>query len=270
MKSTLLLLLSFILLSSCSKDEIGIPVPETQKIIHISHTRDNTQGVIHPKLQDLPLDQYKMHLLGGDLDLFTSADTETIQIWDDYFNFSSPNTLWSLGNHDTSNRNLVEEATERPSFYTYTAYDICFLVLDTELDLSNITGEQLELVKAVTDTISESKNLIVMTHKLLWLQGNDEVASFLESVPNGGPGDCGFCTNPNNFYNDVYPLLTEVQNRGVDVWCIAGDLGIKTSEFSYTLPEGISLIASGLNVWAEENKIIELERIEGGNWSWKC
>lgn len=174
-----------------------------------------------------------MYLLGGDLDLFTSADIETIGKWDELFNFSAPTTLWTLGNHDTSNRNIIEDVTQHPSFYTYTAHGICFLILDTELDLSRITGEQLELVKAVTDTISESKNLIILTHKLHWLQGNEEVTSYLEAVPNGGPGDCGFCTNPNNFYEDVYPLLTEVKNRGVEVWCIAGDIGLKRTKFNF-------------------------------------
>lgn len=269
MKNSFLLLFFFLSLFACDKSEIEAPVPEIEKIIHISHTRENTQGVVHPKLLDIPLANYKMHLLGGDLDLFTSADIETIGKWDELFNFSAPTTLWTLGNHDTSNRNIIEEVTERSSFYTYTAHDICFLVLDTELDLSRITGAQLELVKSVTDTISESKNLIVLTHKLLWLQGNEEVTSYLETVPNGGPGDCGFCTNPNNFYEDVYPLLTEVKNRGVEVWCIAGDIGLKVTEFNYALPEGIVLMASGLNVGAVENKIIEMERIVGEEWSWR-
>lgn len=268
MKNFILLLLSFLTLFGCKKPEIETPLPEVEKILHISHTRDDIQGVIHPKLREIPLANYKMHLLGGDMDVFTSADTENMQNWDDLFDFSALTTLWTLGNHDVNNRDLIEDFTERPSFYTYTDYDITFLVLDTDLDLSRITGEQLEMLETVTDTISESKNLVVLTHKLLWLQGNEAVEPFLETVPNGGPGDCGYCTNPNNFYEDVYPHLVDVQNRGVQVWCIAGDIGKKTSEFDYILPEGVRLLASGLNITAEENKILELVRTFGEeDWS---
>lgn len=266
----LLLFLSFLTFFGCQKPEIETPLPAVEKILHISHTRDDVQGIIHPKLQNIPLANYKMHLLGGDLDVFTSVDTENMQQWDEYFDFSAPTTLWALGNHDISDRAIIEEYTERPSFYTYSAYDITFLVLDTQLNASHITGEQLEMVKSVTDTISESKHLIVLTHKLLWLQGNEEMESFLETIPNGGPGSCGYCTNPNNFYEDVYPSLVEVQNRGVKVWCIAGDIGHKVSEFSYTLPEGVLLLASGLNITKDENKVLELEREVGGmDWSWR-
>lgn len=270
MKNFFLLLFSFLTLFGCKKPEIETPLPTVEKILHISHTRDNTLGVIHPKLLDIPLANYKMHLLGGDIDVFTSTDTEIMQKWDNLFDFSAPTTLWSLGNHDVTNRDIIEDFTERPSYYTYTAYDITFLVLDTQLNSSKIKNEQLELVQSVTDTISESKNLIVLTHKLIWLQGNDEVESFLETIPNGGPGDCGYCTNPNNFYEDVYPLLVDVQNRGVKVWCLAGDLGQKVSEFQYTMPEGIQLIASGLNITQEENKVLEFERVVGEeDWTWR-
>ena len=269
MKNFALLLLSFLSLFGCKEPEIVTPLPEVEKILHIAHTRDNNQGVIHPMLRDVPLANYKMHLLGGDLDVFTSQDSENMQNWDDLFDLSAPTTLWALGNHDVSNRNLLEDFTERPSFYTYTAHDITFLVLDTQLDASNIKDEQLELVKSVTDTISESKNLIILSHKLFWLQGNEELESYLETIPNGPPGTCGYCTNPNNFYEDVYPDLVNVQNRGVKVWCIAGDLGQKVSEFQYTLPEGVLLLASGLQVTEDDNKVIELERVFGEEWTWR-
>jgi len=53
-----------------------------------------------------------------------------------------------MGNHDLSNRSLVEEYTGRPSFYSLFYGQVTFLVLDTELDAmvsqsSHISGEQL-------------------------------------------------------------------------------------------------------------------------------
>jgi hypothetical protein len=260
MKNISLLLLFFLSFLTNKKTQIESHPPHIEKILHISHTCYKKQGDIHPKLKEIPLINYNMCLLGGDLDIHTSADINNLKNWDTLFNFSAPSTLWSLGNHDDTNRDFIERFTKRPSFYSYTVRDIVFMVLDTEKNLSKITGEQLDMVKSVTDSLSKSNHLIVLTHKLLWLQGNEVLKSFLKPVPNGTPGDCDYCTNPNNFYEDIYPLLVNVQNKGIKVWCVAGDIGKNTSEFDYTLPEGIRLLASGLNLKKKENKVLVFER----------
>jgi len=263
MKYIIFLLLSLSTIFGCVKPEIEAPLVPTEKILHIAYTRSNTPGLIHEKLRDIPLENYKMHLLGGDLDVFTSENSQNMENWDQLFNLSAETTLWTLGNHDINNRDIIEDFTKRPSFYTYTSHDITFLVLDTELASSYIIGDQLEMIKNVTDTLTESKNLIVLTHKLLWLQGNEDLEFFLETVPNGEPGDCEYCTPPNNFYEEVYDHLVNVQNRGTKVWCIAGDIGKKVTKFDYTLPEGIRLLASGVNITQEDNNVLELSRVIG-------
>lgn len=254
-------LVFLLFLSACNEQEAPVlPEPQPEKILHISHTRTEEQGTISPKVSSIDYSKYNAILLGGDLDVFTSESEENMRQWDDIFDFGSESTLWTLGNHDTSDRSLVEAFTGRPSFYAHTQNDITFLVLDTQENSSNITGGQLDLVQNVTDTISESDYLIVLTHKLLYLQGNPDLEVFLTEVPNGGPGDCGWCTNPNNFWEDIYPLLNEVQNRDINVVCIAGDLGKTENEFDYLTPEGIRLMASGMSVDKEENKVLVISR----------
>jgi len=263
MKNLSLLLLSFLVLFSDKKTKVEANPPQLERILHISHTSYKKQGDIHWKLKEIPLINYNMRLLGGDLDIHTSSDINNLKNWDTLFNFSAPSTLWSVGNHDDTNRDFIERFTERPLFYSYTYRDISFLVLDTEEKLSKISGEQLDLVQSVTKDLAGINHLIVLTHKLLWLQGNEALQDFLKPIPNGRPGDCDYCTNPNNFYKDVYPYLVEVQKRGTQVWCIAGDIGKNVNEFNYTLPEGVRLLASGLNLKKKENKALVLERNYG-------
>ena len=55
------------------------------------------------------------------------------------------------------------------------------------------------------------------------------------------------CINPNNFYEDVYPLLVKVRHRGIEVICIGGDIGAKANEFEYITSDTIYFLASGIS-----------------------
>ena len=123
-----------------------------------------------------------------------------------------------------------------------------------------IVNEHMELFNSVTDTLSKSNHLVVLTHKLIWLDKNPALASYLNSLPNGGPGTCHYCLNPNNFYADLYPKLKEVKERGVNVICIAGDVGKKALEFEYLTPEGIHFLASGMNGDHPGNTVLLFEQ----------
>ena len=133
-------------------------------------------------------------------------------------------------------------------------------MLDTQDSLSNIIGNQLQLIKNVTDTITNSHCFILLHHKLIWMYGNQVLESLADSIPNGGIGNCFYCINPNNFYDDIYPLLLQVKNRGINVICIAGDIGLKVKEFEYITPEGIYFLASGIYAGNSDNKILILEQ----------
>ncbi len=204
-------------------------------------------------VEDINYSYYDMLWLGGDLALSTSLDDQTMMHVDSVFNLGDPNTLWALGNHDYADLDRIQTYTGRPSYYAYQKNGMTFLVLDTQDSLSNIIGPQRELFYRVTDTISESSHLIILHHKLIWMYGNDNLQPMIPYVSNGEFGDCFYCINPNNFYTEIYPVLLEVEERGIEVICIAGDIGFRTNQFEYLTPEGIQFLASGIEAGKPDN-----------------
>lgn len=225
-------------------------------MLHISHTRANVPDSIMPSLQQIDYSAYDLLCLGGDLDYTTSASDRIMNRWDQLFNFGNPATLWSLGNHDATDRNLIQQYTGRPSYYSWSNEFITVVVLDTQLDSSRISGDQLALFNAVVDTLSTTKNLLLLTHKLLWIPDHPELNASIDSVPNGGAGRCNYCTQPNNFYQAIYPKLVELRRKGISVICLAGDIGKKVSEFEYLTRDSIYFLASGIEVFPATQKVL--------------
>lgn len=244
-----------LLLLGCQKDHLR-PAPETLELIHIAHTRTGDNAIFLDDLATIPFEKFAIRMLGGDLAAHTSNDVETMDSLDHFFNFSDYNTLWSLGNHDYDDLSLVQSFTGRPNFYSHHFKGITFLVLDTQEDYSKFTAPQVDLIRTVIDTLSNTSHLILLTHKLAWLQDDGELAAQINEIANGKAGDCFYCTNPNNFYQDVYPLLLEAKNKEVEIYCVAGDLGFKTSSFYHQTAEGIHFLASGLNGDDPNNQVI--------------
>ncbi len=258
---SLLYFLLLLVLASCStEDEFPEPSPrEPLQMLHLAHTRMNSNPEFNPALTRVDYSAYDLLLLGGDLALDSSADRPTMDSLQNIFNLADPNTLLALGNHDYADLDLVEEYTQRPPFYHYHRDGITFLVLDTQDSLSNMVGEQLAMIEAVTDTLSASSHLILLHHKMIWMYGNEDLESQIETVANGKLGDCFYCVNPNNFYEAVYPQLVELENRGIEVLCIGGDLGFKAKTFTYLSPEGVEFLGSGMDTDVDDNPVLILE-----------
>lgn len=247
-----------LLLVGCQEAAI-VEESEVNKILHIAHTRGRADNFIEKEIRDIDYEGYDVLCLGGDIDGYTSESEMTMQVWDELFSFGKETTLWTLGNHDIDNRALVEKYTQRPSYYTWNYKSINFLVLDDQLERSNIIGDQLKLVETVADTITSADYLIVLTHNLLWMYDHPILEPMIDSVSNGRLGTCSFCIKPNNFYPDIYPELLKVKAKGIEVYCIAGDLGLRAKEFAFTTEEGIHFLASGIDFSQEGNKGLILE-----------
>lgn len=274
MKLTHVAFCLFLIFVSCKKEEVDCPVlnySESMKYeyLHISHTRTSLNPLIDSVAEKINYNRFDILMLGGDLAYLTSKDIETMSHVDSIFDIGNPNTLWSLGNHDYSNLNLIEAYTKRPPFYAYNKNGITFIVLDTQDSISSITSNQLKLFNTVTDTMVKSTHLILLTHKLIWMYDNEELEPQIDSVSNGPLGNCSYCVNPNNFYEDVYPKLVTIQNRGIKVMCIGGDIGFKASEFEYKTEDGIQFLASGIKFNSPESKaILFTHDITTGLLSW--
>ena len=238
-----------ILLFTCEQD--------VKKYVVISHTRLDDNSGINSYVANANLSEYDVLLLGGDLANLSSYDDSILKYLDSKFDISSPKTLWALGNHDYYNVDLLKRYTKKETYYSYVLDNTVFMVLDTELDSSRISGEQLVFFNSVIDTISNYDNLIVLTHKLIWMRGNNKLEGMIDTVSNGHYGDCSYCIQENNFYIDIYPKLTALSNVGFKVFCVAGDIGFKAKQFQYYTEEGINFLATGVRKNESNNYYIE-------------
>lgn len=259
MNKTIYLLLVILICSCNNNSKSQLKQSSPKKYLHISHTRTNKNPKMDSVIETIDYKKYNMLWLGGDLAKSTSISKKAIIHVDSIFNLGSQNTLWSLGNHDYRNLNLVKKHTKRLPYYSHHKNGITFLVLDTQDSLSNIIGKQKQLVKKVLDTINQSSHLIILHHKLIWMYNNPELETKIKKTANGKLGNCFHCINPNNFYSEIYPLLLKVKQRGIDVICIGGDIGVKAREFEFKTPEGIQFLASGIEFDDSENKGLVFE-----------
>jgi hypothetical protein len=198
------------------------------KLIFVPHPRSEDQAhqSVYPAIAEIDFAKYDVRMLGGDITYSTSKDSETLAYCDNLFNIRSPNTLWSLGNHDvqSGHRDLIKKFTGRESYYSYSRDGITFIVLDTELDANSfsstfIEGNQLQMVKDVCDTITDSRYLILLHHRFMWMINNDYFKPMLtDSIAASSRS-----MDTTNFYSDIYPLLQKVKSKGMQVLVFGGD-----------------------------------------------
>ena len=205
--------------------------------IFVPHPRseDQVNQSIYQGIAKIDFTKYDMIMLGGDLTYSTSKDSATLAYCDNLFNLGSPNTLWSLGNHDvqSGHRALIKEFTGRESFYSYERNGVTFIVLDTELDANGFSNtfikeDQLQMVKNVCDSIAEPGFLILLHHRFMWMINNEYFKTKLtDSIAASSRS-----MDTTNFYSDIYPLLREVKNRGIQVLVFSGDKSKINIEYS--------------------------------------
>lgn len=246
---TLVLVVSSIL--SC-----GESTPVAQRTyIYISHPRINANDVMYEKVYDIDFSRYDMRLIGGDLAQNTFKNREAVAHRDSIFNFKSPTTLWSVGNHDKTSSTMFYKTTLKNKYHAYQRDDVTFITLDSQDSLSSIVGKQKEFLFNVLDTVTTS-SVLIMTHKLIFMNGHEVLDSQISKVCNANKGHCYYCHNPNNFYDEIYPRLIELRERGVQVVWVGGDLGYKTSEFEYVDINGVVFLGNGLWFKKDGNKVL--------------
>jgi hypothetical protein len=220
------------------------------KFIFVPHPRseDHVNLSVNPEIAKIDFPNYDVRLLGGDLTYNTNRDSATLVHCDNIFDLGSPNTLWSLGNHDvqSGDREIIKEFTGRESYYSYTRDRITFIVLDTELNAEGssrtfIKDDQLKMVQDVFDSIKNSRYLILLHHRFMWMINNDDFKDRLtDSIAQSSR-----LLDTTNFYSDIYPLLQQVKHKGIQVLVFGGDRCDFNLEYS---PEdSITFYAAGLS-----------------------
>jgi hypothetical protein len=252
----LILLFAFLGLANSSCKKKAKFKLRSLKYLHISHTKSDSLQIIDPRIATIDFSQYDLLMLGGDLGYSSSATEVSLNRLDAIYDLSNPNTLWSLGNHDYTDLPLLTDYTQRPAYYAYHKNGITFVVLDTQDSSCHITGDQLTFFNSVLDTVENSSHLVLLHHKLIWMDNNITLSPYINTVSNGPLGDCHYCLNPNNFYHVVYPKLVALRTAGTQVLCIGGDLGFNSTTFTHQTPEGIQFLGSGITGDNEDSEAI--------------
>jgi len=259
MRLSLFIFLSIYCLSSCqySKDE----VKEYLFLGHAYEWHAKQGNRIDQRLEAMDKSEFEQIWLGGDVCANTTKEVATLVYLDSLFDLDSPKLQWTLGNHDLKFGNVasITNRTKRDEFYTTTFDNLTLISLNTNLFqadyVENISDSlcarmqaQMDLVKAVTDTIAQSSHLIVLHHQNLLTNEMTNNEQNMQQVFNVyTPAYQLVCDSTHTFEQTILPMLEQVQKRGVNVICIGGDVGMRAKEFEYQMDGGIWFLGSGIN-----------------------
>lgn len=227
----------------------NLQAQDTVCYLFIGHPRldDRDAELLLPSVERIEYDLYNLLLLGGDLTWNTSEDESILEYCDSILDLSSENTHLAMGNHDNDNLESLLSFTNKPRYYAFYRNKITFVVLDTEIDKPNITGDQLVMLENIADTIENSEFLVLLHHRIIWMIDNPVFAGMLDSVAASTKNL--FSTN---FYTDVYPILQNAKKKVKTVFCVAGDR--TNMNIEYKQDTGIVFLASGMvGTYPDEN-----------------
>ncbi|MEM7040430.1 MAG: metallophosphoesterase, partial [Bacteroidota bacterium] len=246
----------------------GITGPDTLFYIFAGHTYDWQSGGVEtdPRLEELDYSRFDAVMLGGDVCSEAFQDYRTVEYIDNLFDLGNAHTYYVMGNHDARNENLewYTEFTGRKTYFTQYSAGITVVVLNTTLNPGDCErlDAQFEMLQNVCDTIQASSHLLILQHHGTW-----------KDVPGlpSSPWDYAnwpllhfntTCTTwPSTYATTVYPLLQQVQARGVQVVNVMGDGGVRTKSVEMTTPDGIHYLSSGINNSKFANDSLALDTV---------
>lgn len=252
--------LIFIVLFSCENKESQ----NTQEYLFLGHTyqwgvKENNR--IDYRFKDFDFKKYKQLWLGGDLCAQTDEELETLAYLDSIFDLSSKTTHWALGNHDVLGKGTldwIEATTKRKTFYTSSFNDICLAVLNTtEFHHPNyrpkpfeceVLDGQIQMLQNISDTIQNVSHLLVLHHYCFLTNEQYKDSVDLGSIFNLYVPELKVdCANEHTFKSRMLPIFQKVQNKGVQVVFVSGDLGQRSKAFEYQTEDGMWFLGSGIN-----------------------
>jgi hypothetical protein len=243
-----------VLLGSCA------PADTPRQYLFLGHPYDwGDPHRVDPRLERLDYGAYHQIWLGGDVCARAGTAPGNLEYLDRLFDFRR--THWALGNHDYygfGDPDAILEYLGRPAFYAAWVDGFCLLVLNTNLfffydaappqENCAEKAAQLDLIRQVTDTIRQASHLIILHHHGLFNELKlDEQGAVIEAFNVNSRHIYATCDGNSELGTAVYPRLAAVQQRGVQVVLIGGDVGMQAKAFEYQTPEGIWLLGSGIN-----------------------
>ncbi len=158
------------------------------------------------------------------------------------------------GNHDVNDRSLFD-SRYGPSVQSFTHQNDLFIILDTNLDGWNISGEQLHFLMASITAQANCKRIFIMMHHLLWWTRDNKFKNIRINSSTGRAPHI-------NFYDELMPFFKD-QNK--PIYLYAGDVGAQAtgSEFMYYQEDEVTFIATGMGGGQRDNFVVTTITSEG-------
>ena len=205
---------------------------------------------IDPRVENLDTSQFDGIWLGGDVISEASLLYSNFEYLDSMFNLKKPSNHWTLGNHDTRNRNLewYSEFTKRSTYYTHSTLGLTTIVMNgniTPLDCENL-DKQFKMIQNVCDTISSGYLIFLIHHGItVNVPGVAQPSTYGHSAFTNWMSNC--YDDSASYVKSIYPMLIDVEKRGVEVMHIMGDVGANAKSYYGISDDGIEYFGSGIN-----------------------
>lgn len=247
----LVTILTILVLTSCSNEpENSIPDDEGSgiSILVVGHTRNElpSENYLDPRLYDVAQQEHDLTILTGDMAFHTTSSQEVLDSLDELFNLGSDYTLFAPGNHDYDSLELLTSYTKKKYPIDLRLDRVVVFTLDSEKDSGNVSKQAIQALESLNPESFD--HLILVSHKLIWMRDGGPLEKIANQTLNGELGSCNWCLDSVNFYSEVYPVLQSLKNSGVNVVCIAGDVGKKVTSFEHKNEDGVLFLASGFQI----------------------
>ncbi len=235
---------------------------DTVSFIFIGHCyQDGAGGTkVDYRLESFDFSSFQGVWLGGDVCSEAMLDYSTVQYIDSLFDLGNPDTHWSLGNHDARNGNWewYEEFSGRKTWHAYSSFGITRFVLNTNLvptDCESL-NDQYDKLTTTIDTVSSGNRLILIMHHGIWRD-----VPGLPAPPVYAQSDLTFwnanCYAMGNTFNEsIYPHLVNAKQRGVEVFCVLGDMGAGPKSIDFLSDDGIHFLGCGFDHNEPEDEVL--------------
>ena len=205
---------------------------------------------IDSRIEKMDTSEFDGIWLGGDVLSETGLYYSNFEYLDSLFNLSKPENHWTLGNHDTRNGNLewYSEFTKRPTYYTYSVKGLTVIVMNgniSPLDCETL-DKQYEMIKNVCDTISQGY-LIFLIHQGITIDvpGIPSPSSYGHTALKNWMAHCE--DDSSTYTKAIYPTLVALEEKGIEVMHVMGDVGANKKYFHGISDHGIDYFGSGIN-----------------------
>ncbi len=232
---------------ACEKPKMAAPTFSMPFFGHIY--QPGQEDRIDHRLENVNFQKFDAIFLGGDICVETTKNRHTLDYLDQLFDLRSDQTHWSVGNHDVrnGNRNWIEEATGKSSYYFQDLDGLRIIILNTTLDECQEMQEQHSMLTTALEPQQEISHVLIISHHAIWTEYLDKhgIAAQANARHSIWRSFCPF-SDASTFEASILPLMAQLTLEGKEVFWIAGDYGQMVSGFQYRSEAGVWFLGNGI------------------------